>query len=67
MTLTPATRLGSCEGIAPLAACGVGEVHRAKDLRLRREIALKWEPCSVPGSSRTDAHAAALAALRGCG
>lgn len=47
MRLTPTTRLGSYEIIAPLGAGGMGEVYRAKDLRLWREIALKVLPNAV--------------------
>jgi len=41
MSLLPGTRLGNYEVIAPLGAGAMGEVYRAKDLRLRREVALK--------------------------
>ena len=47
MLLTPASRLGTYEIVAPLGAGGMGEVYRAKDLRLGREIALKVLPVEM--------------------
>ena len=41
MPLTSGTRLGSCEVLAPLGAGGMGEVCRARDTRLAREVAIK--------------------------
>jgi serine/threonine-protein kinase len=44
MILTPGTRLGSYEIVSPLGAGGMGEVYRARDLRLDREVAIKVLP-----------------------
>jgi len=44
MSLTPGTRLGPYEILAPLGAGGLGEVYRAKDTKLKREVAVKVLP-----------------------
>ena len=47
MTLAAGTRLGSYEIVAPIGAGGMGEVYRAKDAKLGREIAIKVLPEAV--------------------
>jgi serine/threonine protein kinase/Tol biopolymer transport system component len=44
MSLSPGTRLGSYEIVAPIGVGGMGEVYRAKDCRLGRSVALKALP-----------------------
>ena len=44
MGLTPGTRLGSYEVVALIGAGGMGEVYRARDTRLNRDVALKVLP-----------------------
>lgn len=47
MPLIPNTRLGPYEILAPRGAGGMGEVYRAKDTRLDREVAIKVLPDSM--------------------
>lgn len=46
MTLAPGSKLGPYEILAPLGAGGMGEVYRAKDPRLGRDVAIKVLPAS---------------------
>jgi TolB-like protein/Flp pilus assembly protein TadD len=47
MTLQTGTRLGSYEIVSPLGAGGMGEVYRARDRKLDRDVAVKVLPESV--------------------
>ncbi|HEY3055889.1 MAG TPA: protein kinase [Thermoanaerobaculia bacterium] len=53
MAFAPGTRIGAYEIVAPLGAGGMGEVYRARDRRLGRDVAIKV----LPESSSDDADA----------
>src|SRR5512141_1385996 len=44
MTLSPGSRLGAYEVLSPLGKGGMGEVYRARDIRVDRMVALKVLP-----------------------
>jgi hypothetical protein len=51
MPLTPGQRLGAYEIVSLVGAGGMGEVYRARDTRLNRDVALKILPPQVAGSA----------------
>src|SRR6266511_5731316 len=46
LALSPGTRLGPYEIVSAIGAGGMGEVYRARDPRLNREVAIKVLPAS---------------------
>ena len=44
MSLAPGARLGSYDIVAALGAGGMGEVYRARDAKLNRDVAIKILP-----------------------
>jgi len=67
MTLSPGTRLGPYEILAPLGAGGMGEVYRARDTRLERTVAVKILPAHLSerhaAKERFEREARAISAL----
>ncbi|MBI5170623.1 MAG: protein kinase [Candidatus Eisenbacteria bacterium] len=67
MPLTPGTKLGPYEVVAPLGAGGMGEVYRARDTRLNRDVAIKVLPQHLSADAdvraRFEREAKAVAAL----
>ena len=61
MSLSAGTRLGPYEILAPIGAGGMGEVYRATDTRLHREVAVKVS--AERFSERFEREAKAIAAL----
>jgi serine/threonine protein kinase len=51
MALASGTRLGPYEIMSPLGAGGMGEVYRARDLRLERDVAIKVLPANPSSDS----------------
>ncbi|HJZ98058.1 MAG TPA: protein kinase [Candidatus Solibacter sp.] len=50
-TLTPGTRVGPYEIVALLGVGGMGEVYRASDTNLRRQVAIKVLPASIAANT----------------
>ncbi len=67
MSLAPGMRLGFYEIIGALGADGMGEVYRAKDTKLNRDVALKILPeaftTDAEGMARFKREAQVLASL----
>ena len=67
MPLTPGTRLGPYEILAPIGAGGMGEVWKARDTRLDRTVAVKVLPAEIGSDSdrqrRFEREARSVAAL----
>ena len=67
MPLAAGSHLGTFEILGPLGAGGMGEVYRARDRRLEREVAIKVLPARLAGDSggiaRFEREARLLAAL----
>src|ERR1051326_6880944 len=67
MPLNPGVSLGPYEILGPLGAGGMGEVYRARDSRLNRDVAIKVLPAAVAADSnrmaRFSREAQLLAAL----
>jgi len=61
MTLTPGARLGPYEIVAHSGAGGMGDVYRARDVRLDREVAIKT--IKGPFTERFEREARAISAL----
>jgi hypothetical protein len=51
MTLAAGTKLGPYEIVSPLGAGGMGEVYRARDDRLGREVAIKVLPADLASNA----------------
>jgi Tol biopolymer transport system component len=67
MAIAAGTRLGSYEVIGPLGSGGMGDVYRARDTRLNRDVAIKVVPerlaMDPAALSRFEREAQAVAAL----
>jgi len=67
MALAARTRLGPYEVVAPIGAGGMGEVYKARDTKLDREVAIKVLPAAFAQDperlARFEREAKVLAAL----
>ena len=65
MALSAGTRLGPYEIVAPIGAGGMGEVYRARDSRLSREVAIKVSSQQFTERFEREARAIAFVQRRG--
>src|ERR1700690_3679282 len=67
MALTTGSKLGPYEIVSPIGAGGMGEVYRARDTRLGREVAIKVLPETLANDAdrlrRLEQEARTIAAL----
>jgi eukaryotic-like serine/threonine-protein kinase len=67
MPLAPGTTIGRHEIVGAIGAGGMGEVYRARDSKLQRDVAIKMLPASFAGDpdrrARFEREAQAIAAL----
>src|SRR5690348_14699749 len=67
MPLAPGTKLGPYDVVAPIGAGGMGEVYRARDTNLDRDVAIKVLPSALAQDperlARFEREAKVLAAL----
>jgi serine/threonine protein kinase len=67
MSISPGDKLGPYEILSPIGAGGMGEVYRARDTRLGRDVALKILPAELANDAsrrqRFELEARAVAAL----
>src|SRR5258706_12261812 len=68
MPIQSGTKLGPYEVLSPLGAGGMGEVYKARDTRLEREVAIKVLPSNLSSSAdfkaRFDREAKAISSLQ---
>jgi len=53
MPLTPGSRLGSYDILSAIGAGGMGQVYRARDTRLNRDVAISAQDASAANPNRS--------------